>query len=267
MKFIRIKVIILLAVVILCPVSLCCADKPSTVVYEVKMKSAQGDMGARIMHMKGSDFAWEYDSAGLKMRLIRNKDGAFLIHPQNRYIGKYPAGSDRESPMSFLPGPIGDVKAFLANVKAEKAREETIDENTCDVYKYNEPVSGWKCELSVDQKSMKPVKLIMKGIKAEQDITANYVSYKTGEDIPDSYFVLPKDVPIRPMPERKKPSVTPKNETSSDTKTSSADATQPSSQEETAASDDGSSDSDKGSDSSESTPTDNVPVNVEGKVE
>lgn len=257
MKFIRIQVIILLAVVLLCPVSLCCADKPSTVIYEVKMKSAQGDMGTRIMHMKGSDFSWEYDSAGLKMRLIRNKDGAFLIHPQNRYIGKYPAGSDRESPMSFLPGPTGDVKAFLANVKAEKAREETIDENTCDVYKYNEPVSGWKCELSVDQKSMKPVKLIMKGIKAELDITANYVSYKTGEDIPDSYFVLPKDVPIRPMPERKKPSVAPKNGTSS------ADATQPSGQEETAVSGDGSSDSDEGSASSESTP----PDNVEGKVE
>ena len=228
MKVNRIHIFVLLAAVFLCPLQSRCDDKPRTVVYEVKMKSAQGDMGARALHMKGSDFTWDYETGNLKMHFIKNKDGAFIIQPFGRFIGKYPAGSDRESPMTFLPGPIGDVKAFLESNKAEKVKEEKLNDKDCDVYTYHEKVSGWNCELWVEQKTMIPVQLILKGIKPEQNVTVTYVSYKTGVDVPDSLFVLPKDLKIRPMPDHLKTGAKPEDKKTGDEKaTDSGTAAQP----------------------------------------
>lgn len=187
--------------------AICCSQsqaKPiDTVVYEVKLSSSIGNMGTRKMYRKGNHFVWETDSAGLKIKFIKNKDGAFMIHPKGRFIAKYPAGTNRESPMTFLPGPAGDVKEFLAKVKAKKEGEETVDKTLCDIYTYTEPETTWKCRLWVEQKRLAPVKMQMTGEKKADTIDVTYLSYRTGAVIAESRFELPEGVEIRPMPTRK----------------------------------------------------------------
>lgn len=192
-------------------VGMCCGQsfakpKIDTVVYEVKLSSPQGDMGTRKMYRRGSHFLWEYESAGLKMKFIRNKDGAFMIHPTGRYAGKYPAGSNRENPLTFLPGPQGDVKEFLGKQKAERVGEEKIGNAMCDMYSYTEQESGWKCKLWVNKKDNAPVKMMMTGAKKTDVVDVTYQSYKTGVVVAESRFSLPKDIEIRDVPEPKKSS-------------------------------------------------------------
>ncbi len=178
--------------------------KIDTTVYEVKLMSPLGDMGTRKMYKKGDNFVWELESAELKFKFIKNKDGAFMTHPFGRFIGKYPAGTNRESPMTFLPGPVGDVKEFLDKVKATKDGSETIGKKDCDIYAYTEPETGWKCRLWVEQKTFGPVKMAMAGKAKANTVDVTYVSYKTGVVIAESRFKLPEGVSIRPMPEDKK---------------------------------------------------------------
>lgn len=182
--------------------------KPSTLEYQVRLKSPMGNMGTRTMYMKGSNYAFLMDSAGLKVTLIKNKDGVFLIHPKQRFIGKYPPGSNREKPEVLLPGPHGDVKAFLTAVGAKKTGKEKVDKKTCDVYEYTEKTTQWKCKLWLDPKTMTPAKLYMGGSIRGQNITATYSYYKRGVTIADSRFELPKNVPIRPMPRPDKAAAT-----------------------------------------------------------
>lgn len=183
--------------------------KIDTVVYEVKMTSPQGDMGTRKMHKEGDCFVWEADSAGMKMKFIKNKDGAFMLHPMGRFAGKYPVGSNRESPMTFLPGPAGNVKEFLDKNAAKKEGEEKVGKTLCDIYTYTEKETKWKCKLWVEQKRLAPVKMVMTGVKKTDVINVTYISYRTGGVVADSRFELPEGIEIRPMPESKD---TPKNE-------------------------------------------------------
>jgi len=179
--------------------------KIDTVVYQVQMNSPQGNMGTRKMYKKGDNFVWEADSAGIKMKFIKNKDGAFMLHPMGRFAGKYPPGTNRESPMTFLPGPAGDVKQFLDKNEAKKEGEEKIDKTLCDIYTYTEKETKWKCKLWVEQKTLRPVKMVMTGAKKSDTIDVTYISYRTGAVVADSRFELPKGLEIRPMPEKKDP--------------------------------------------------------------
>ncbi|MBI2844852.1 MAG: hypothetical protein HYX78_15775 [Armatimonadetes bacterium] len=179
------------------------AKDAKTLYYEVKMKSPLGDLGTRKMYVKGSNFAWEYITSDLSMRFVKNDDGAFLIHPFKRFVGKYPPGSNRESPMTFLPAPAGDVKAFLKNNDAKKQHSEKMNGKPCDIYAYTEKKSGWKCQLWVEPKKYTPVKLIMKGKEKGNEVTVTYLSYKLGVQVADSHFELPKGLPVRMMPDRK----------------------------------------------------------------
>ena len=114
--------------------------------------------------------------------------------------GRYAQGSNRESPMVYLPGPTGDVKAFLAQEKALKAGKEKIGAKVCDIYTYREKVTNHYCKLWVDQKTSMPEKLLFLGGKKQDSRTATYLAYKMGCPIDDAKFVLPDKVPIMPIP-------------------------------------------------------------------
>ncbi len=89
------------------------ASKSQTVQYEIKLKSeAFGDMGTRKMWIKGDNFRWEYMSAGLPLKLVKNNSGIFLIHPWNKVVGKYPSLSNRGDPIALFPGPAGQSTLF-----------------------------------------------------------------------------------------------------------------------------------------------------------
>ena len=81
MKLLRIIGVFVIVLAILAPAH-SVAKKPDTLYYEVKMKSEQGNMGTRKMYMKGSRFAWEYESAGLKVTVIKTEDGVTMIWPE-----------------------------------------------------------------------------------------------------------------------------------------------------------------------------------------
>ena len=180
--------------------------KNETLYYEVKLTCPDGNMGVRKMYMKDGCFTWITQTRNLGQQgmgpitLIKNKDGAFLIDPHGMWVGKYPQGSNRESPMVYLPGPTGDVKAFLAKEKALKAGREKIGANTCDVYTYREKVTNHYCKLWVNQKTSVPEKLLILGGRKQDSRTATYLAYKIGCPIDDAKFVLPDKVPIRPIP-------------------------------------------------------------------
>lgn len=193
------------AVAILCTGQSYAKGKIDTVTYEVKMSGPTGDMGTRKMYRKGDYFVWENESAGMKLKFIKNKDGCFTIHPAGRYAAKYPAGSNRESTAVFLPGPAGDVREFLKAQEAKKETEEKVGEKLCEVYSYTEKETKWKCKLWLAKTTMTPVKMVMNGAKKTDVIDVTYVSYKTGVVVAESRFKLPEGIEIRPMPEPKKP--------------------------------------------------------------
>jgi len=172
----------------------------NTLFYEAKLSSPLGNMGKRSMYMKGSNFVFIADTPGIKLKFIKNQDGAFLIHNKGLFAGKYPPESNRNSPMAFLPGPIGDVKEFLAKENAKKQGTEKVAGKTCDFYKYTEKTTGWNCKLWVQKNTFAPVKLLMTGKKKNETINAVYLSYKLGADVQDSLFKLPAGIAVRPMP-------------------------------------------------------------------
>ena len=157
-------------------------------------------MGTRKMTIKGEFFAWDANSPGLPLKFVKNKDGEFLIRPNKKVIGKYPAGTNRQSPYTFLPGPNGDVKSFLADQKAKAAGTEKIKGKSYKIYTYTEEQSGWKCKLWLDAKTTQPYKLILTGAKKTDQITAVYSSFKVGVPVSDSLFELPKGYAVRSMP-------------------------------------------------------------------
>lgn len=183
-----------------------CANKPDTLSYEVKLKCKLGDMGTRKMYIKGSEYAWYVDSAGLKTRLVRNKDGVFLLHPMRPAAAKFPPGSNRESPMVCLPGPAGNVKRFLSANDARKSGEDKINKKACILYTYTEKVTRDKCKLWIEKAAMTPVRLVIEDPHPDRTVTADYVSYRLGCPVADSHFELPKGTQIQPMPTAPAPS-------------------------------------------------------------
>lgn len=173
--------------------------------YEVKLKSASfGDMGTRELWVKGDNMCWNSKSVNLEVRLVKNKQGVFLIHPWNKVAAKYPEESNRGNVRALLPGPAGSVKAFLTAAKAEKKGRETVNKELCDVYSYSDALTKSNCKLWVSAKSGKPVQLVVAGDKGKRDtITATYTRYEADARVPDSIFEVPKGYAIRPMPERK----------------------------------------------------------------
>lgn len=184
------------------------APKPNTLHYKIKVKSESfGDMGTREMWVKGDKMRWYYISAGLPLRIIKNQQGVFLIHPWNKTAAKYPAGSSRGNPSVLFPGPTTSPAAYLKSVKAVKGKRELLNKQPCDVYSYTEPVSKRACKLWVDPKNGAPVKLSIKGEAKKLDsLTATYEKFTVGAAVPDSLFELPKGYKIRPMPEPKQTS-------------------------------------------------------------
>lgn len=183
------------------------APQPQTVQYEVKLKSgAFGDMGTRKMWIRGDYFRWEYMSAGLPLKLVKNSQGVFLIHPWNKVAAKYPAKSSRSKPLGLFPGPAEPVSSFLKTVKAAKQKPEKVGTQLCDVYSYKDPIGGKQCRIWVGKSTGKPVKLTTEGAKGKADpITATYTKFVVGASVPDSMFKIPSGYEIRPMPGGGKP--------------------------------------------------------------
>jgi len=196
---------LLCATVSLGTASLAAASKPQTLQYEVKMKSLSfGDMGTRRMYIKGEKMRWEGKTADLPILVIKNSEGAFLIHPWQKIAAKYPASSNRNNPRAYIPGPTGSPKAFLAQLKAVRCGREKVERQTCDVYSYYEPATDRHCKLWLGVKSGKPVRLVLQGINKRKDtIVATYTKFILGGPAPDSLFQLPKGYAVRPMPEPK----------------------------------------------------------------
>lgn len=179
------------------------SPKPSTLHYEVQVKSASfGNMGVRKMWLKGNKMRWEQKSARLPICVVKNDKGVFFIHPWNKVAAKYPNGSPRGNSRAFLPGPTGSPKTFLKQVKAQKQARETINKQPCDVYSYVDTVTKRKCKLWIGVKSGKPVQLYVKGTRGKVDtITATYTTFELGANVSDKLFELPKDFAIRQMPD------------------------------------------------------------------
>ena len=180
------------------------ATKPAssdTTIYKVRLKSSFGDAGTRKLSIDGKNYLWEVATAGMDLKIIKNTDGVFLIG--RNHIGKYPAGSKHESPMSLFPGPIGDVKEFLKANSAKSLGKAEVDGKKCEMHEYTEKVSGWKCKLWTDAAKATPVKLELTGPNKGDSATATYLSYTLNEKIPASSFILPKNKKIRPMPDMK----------------------------------------------------------------
>lgn len=205
MKLKRVIAIGALVATVACSGQAFAQKKPDTLIYHVKMKSSYGDEGTRDMFIKGTYFRLDYHSAGMESTALKNKDGAFLIPSTRRQIGKYPPGSNRENPMSYIPGPQGDVKEFIKQQGAKKVAAEKVAKKPCDVYSYTDKSSQGSCKLYVNPKTGQPVQVTF-AMKMKNKVfhrTITYVSYKRGVDVPDSKFELPKGIVVVPMPQRR----------------------------------------------------------------
>lgn len=178
---------------------------PATLHYKVKMQSASfgKDAGTREVWIKGDKMRCEIYGGKLRVTVLKNSQGVFLLHPWNKVAGKYPDGSPRGNPRTLLPGPTGSPKLFLAKVNARKLDNQKVGNRVCEVYSYTEPTTKRFCKLWVDTKTGKPVKLWMNGKhKVMDELTATYVLYDQTARISDSVFELPKGYSVRPMPKR-----------------------------------------------------------------
>lgn len=178
------------------------APAEQTLFYEAKLKSSSfGDMGTRRMWIKNDCMRWESMTKQLKMVVIKNSEGVFLLHPWKKAAGKYPAGTTRDNPSTFLPGPIGPTNTFLADVKATRSGGEKVGKEMCDIYTYQAPCDKRVCKLWVSKTSGKPVKLVVAGERRKTDtITAVYTKFEPGARIIDSQFRLPNGYSVRMIP-------------------------------------------------------------------
>lgn len=177
-------------------------SKPVQLHYELKLKSgAFGDMGVRKMWISGSEMRWESNSARLKLVLLKNKDGVFLVHPWKKIAAKYPEGTNRANPLQVFPGPAGPVQAFLTSIGAIKHGTEKVAGQYCSIYSYNAPGTKRLVRLWVGAKSGKPVQLRLKGVNGKADtVTAAYTCYDLGDSARSANFQLPEGYKIMPMP-------------------------------------------------------------------
>jgi outer membrane lipoprotein-sorting protein len=208
MRFSRLIGIIAAGLAVGCSGQVIAAGQPKTCVYQVKIKSSYGTEGLREMYIKGDNFRWDYHSgdniSGIKMEtsVVKNRDGCFLVSKMTRQIGKYPPGDPRESPMSYILGPQGDINGFIKSQNAKKQKSEKVGKVLCNVYAYRVQTAAYK--LYVNAKTGTPVQITITAPARKKTMhrTITYISYKVGVAVPDSRFVLPKDLPIRPMPKR-----------------------------------------------------------------
>ncbi len=180
-------------------------SSPTGLHYKVKMKSASfgKDAGTREIWLKGDKMRCEIYGGKLRVTVIKNSQGVFLLHPWNKVAGKYTDDSPRGNVRTLLPGPTGSTKAFLSKIKAKKLSGEKVGKQFCEVYSYTEPTTKRHCKLWVDKKTSKPVRLWMQGKhKVMDELTATYVRYDDGTKISDSLFEVPKGYVVRPMPKR-----------------------------------------------------------------
>ncbi len=178
---------------------------PGTLHYKVKMKSASfgKDAGTREIWIKGDKMRCEITGGEMRITVLKNSQGVFLLHPWNKVAGKYPDGSPRGNVKALLPGPTGSPKIFLGKMNARKLADEKVGKQLCEVYSYTEPATKRFCKLWVDTKTGKPVKLWMQGKhKVMDELTATYVIYDEGVRISDLVFEVPKGYAVRPMPKR-----------------------------------------------------------------
>lgn len=178
---------------------------PATLHYKVKMQSASfgKDAGTREIWIKGDKMRCEIYGGKLRVTVLKNSQGVFLLHPWNKIAGKYPDGSPRGNPRTLLPGPTGSPKTFLGKMNARKLGKQQVGKQLCEVYSYTEPTTKRFCKLWVDVRTGKPVKLWMQGKHRVMDeLTATYLYYEEGTTISDSIFELPRDYAVRPMPKR-----------------------------------------------------------------
>ena len=176
--------------------------KPYCMHYEATMKSASfGNMGTRKLWIKGDRLRFESYAGKLPLRLVKNKQGLFLINPFKKVAAKYPPNSLRGNPMTLLPGPAGPPMGFLKSVNAVRHGQKMVNKQLCKIYDYTEPTTKLRCELSISARSNKPVQLIIKGRhKAQDTVTVTYTKFEEDSEIADALFELPKGYPITSMP-------------------------------------------------------------------
>jgi hypothetical protein len=196
----RILGLFVIVTAVSCPLQSSGAKQPDTCYFQVRLQEPRGDAGTRTLYVKDSYYSGEYESAGLKWKLVKNKDGVFLLNYIRKYAAKYPPGTSRETPACIVPGPVGDVKQYLAKNDAKKIGQETVNGKLCDMYTYKDKIGGWNCKFWAHAKTLLPVKLVMNGKKPTDIETVTYVTYKVGLPIPDSRFEVPKDYKIGKMP-------------------------------------------------------------------
>jgi outer membrane lipoprotein-sorting protein len=179
--------------------------KPSTArttVYGIHLKSTFGDMGTRKLYVDGEFFRWEYSCAGLDTKLIKNRDGLFLLNNRRKFAGKYPPGDSRESVSALFPGPIGNVGSYLKSRNAKLAGKTVINKKKCMQYDYSAGAE-WRCKLWVDAATSTPVQIELNGKTKADHVKGTYTSYRLNSPVPESLFALPKDMKIVDMPRRK----------------------------------------------------------------
>ena len=178
------------------------AAGPGSLVCEMTLESKNfGKMGGAKLWIKGDNYRYEKLATWYTITLVKNADGVFLIHPEQRWAGKYAKGSDRERIENLVMGPVGDLAAYLKKVTARKVGNEAVDEVKCAIYKWDAPKTTYK--MWVNEKKNVPAKLMRIGLGDKADtITVAYQKYESGAAVDDSQFVLPKDIPIRDMPNR-----------------------------------------------------------------
>ncbi len=191
----------LIATLVIPQAAVAAPAKPDTTVYQVSAKSPQGDMGTRSMTIKGNNFYWDVKSPGIDLQAIKNSKGVYMVYPAKKLIAEYPKGTLRDTPMGYMPGPVGDVQKFLQSQGAKKVGTEKVSGKPANIYTYTERKTKWKCKLWARPGSYHPLKLVITGAKATDTTTYTYKGYKTGVEVADSKFDLPKGMAMRKMPD------------------------------------------------------------------
>lgn len=151
------------------------------------------------------------------------KDGwAYTVTGQGGFKVKLPPGAVQPSdPTLSLANPATRAKA-LAQMKAKKVGTEKVQGVVCDVYDFTGGLQGMNLNLGhtpgggtgkpggnllqgasgklwLNQKTGTPVKMVTRMPALGMTVTIEYHHFKTGVDIPDSKFALPKGVSFQDL--------------------------------------------------------------------
>jgi len=151
------------------------------------------------------------------------KDGwAYTVTGQGGFKVKLPPGAAQQSdPTQSLADPATRAKA-LARMKAKKVGTEKVQGVVCDVYDFTGSLQGMNLnpgntpgggtgkpggnmlkgasgKLWLNHKTGTPVKIVTQMPALKVTVITEYHHFKTGVDVPDSRFALPKGVQFQDL--------------------------------------------------------------------